>query len=210
MIPVRQRNAAATGAIRLAAVLFWAPAPAAAAEELFVKAAPCATSIEVRADGVPLDKVLQAVTSALGVRLEAKVALTDPVRFKATDTPERLLLRLMQGRNVVLDSNRVGKCGGREVLTTVWVLPAGEATVPRAESAAVQEAVVQQPGQAEFRPARPPRPRGVRKRLGEEEWQRVKKEWQEGKVQADPQTGLPIPVDPQAAPSPPPPPPPSQ
>jgi hypothetical protein len=191
------RSAAAAGVLRTAAVLLCVlAAPAAVAKELVVKAAPCATNIEVRADGVPLDEVLRAVTKALGVRLEAKATLTEETHFSAIGTPERVLTLLMQGRNVVLDSHPVAKCEGREVLTTVWILPAGEAAPARAQASTAAPAAVQVPGEAQFGSSRPPRPRGVRKRLGEQEWQRVKEEWRAGKVQADPETGLPVPVDP--------------
>lgn len=188
-------TAAAAGSIRTAAALFLALAVStAAAQELTVKAAPCAATIEVSADGVPLEQVVRAITSALGVRLEAKATLPELTRFKASGTPERVLLKLMEGRSVVLDSNRVKKCGGRETLTTVWILPEGEAGAPRPENSGTFPAAIQAPGEAEFR-ARPPRPRGVRKRLGEEEWQKVKEDWEAGKVQADPVTGLPVPVE---------------
>jgi hypothetical protein len=196
----RTLTAAAAGAIRTAAALFLALAFApATAQELVVKAAPCAATIDVSADGVPLEQVVRAITSALGVRLEAKAALPELTQFRASGTPERVLLKLMEGRSVVLDSNPVKKCGGRETLTTVWVLPAGEAADLRPETAGTFQAATQAPGEAEFR-ARPPRPRGTRKRLTEEEWRKVKKDWEEGKVQADPVTGLPVPVQPPAPP----------
>ncbi len=192
--------AAAAGTIRTAAALFLALAAPATAQELVVKAAPCAATIDVSADGVPLEQVVRAITSALGVRLEAKAALPQLTRFKASGTPERVLLKLMEGRSVVLDTNPVKKCGGREMLTTVWILPAGEAAEPRPETPGTFQAAIQEPSEVEFRPLRPPRPRGIRKRFGEEEWQRVKKDWEEGKVQADPVTGLPVPVEQPAPP----------
>jgi hypothetical protein len=197
----RNLNAAAAGAIRTAAVLFLALVlTPATARELVVKATPCAATIEVSADGVPLDEILRAVTAALGVRLEAKTALPELTRFKASGTPERVLLKLMQGRSVVLDSKPVGKCGGGETLTTVWILPTGEAAAPRPEASVTLPAAVQAPGEAELRPLRAPRPRGTRKRLSEDEWRKAKADWEAGKVQADPVTGLPVPVPQPATP----------
>lgn len=134
----------------------------------------------------------------MGFRLVVKAALTERISHKLSGAPEDVLKRLMAGRNLVVDSNPARHCGGREVPTTVWVLPAGESHAPGGtgpasvpKTAPATEAT----GELAPRPAMPTRPRGTRKRMSEAEWQQMKKDYKAGKVMADPETGLPVPVE---------------
>jgi hypothetical protein len=192
-------RAAATAGCAAALFLAALLPRAAAAQQLTVEAAPCAKTIRVQAQDVVLGQIVERVAQALEVRLEAKAELQEPVSFNASGTPEEVLTRLLRGRNLVLDANTAARCGGREVLTTIWVLPAGE-DAPRTAAAqpAPHAAVIQQPGDVRFKPMRPDRPRGMRKRLSEEEFAKAKEDWKAGKVKADPETGLPVPVNPGA------------
>jgi hypothetical protein len=167
------------------------------AQSLNLDAAPCAKTIRIDAQDVPLGEVLQRLSGSLDFRLHAKVELPEPVTIRRSDTPEALLKHLMQGRNLVMESAPNKKCAGRDTLATVWVLPAGEA-VPRLESGpqpAGRPPVIQEAGDVEYRALRPERPRGTRKRMSEEEWQKMKEEYKAGRIKADPETGLPVPVD---------------
>ncbi|HUR41166.1 MAG TPA: hypothetical protein VM240_08345 [Verrucomicrobiae bacterium] len=148
----------------------------------------------MRADARPLGEVVRAITRALGVRLEAKIELKDPVTLDRTGGPEQVLGQLLRGRNVVLDSNPSAACHGREVLTTVWILPAGQEGPPREASAAVAPPpVIVEPTRAEFRQVGPKLPPKFRRRgghlLSPEEKQEMTRKWRAGELTVDPQTG---------------------
>lgn len=175
------------------ALLFALLAPGARAGELVVEAAPCAKSIKVRADHVPLGDVVADIATRLGIRVQARTPLPEVVSFNGSGPPEVVLKKLMAGRNLVLGSGNVVSCGGREVLTTMWLLPAGE-SVQRPAQPVEAIAAIQQPGEAILAPARPERPRGMRKRMNEEQWQKAKEEWKAGRLEVDPLTGEPVAV----------------
>lgn len=183
--------------MRAAALVFGLAVTAspAGAGSLVVDAEPCATRIRIDADQVPLGEVLERLSNVMGFRLVAKTSLVEPVSLSVVGTPEDVLKRLMQGRNLVVDSNPSKKCSGRTTPTTVWVLPAGEAgNRPAAPAAAAPPAAAATQTTAPVSP-RGPRPRGTRQRMSEAEWQQMKKDYKAGKVQADPETGLPVPVE---------------
>lgn len=150
----------------------------------------------MRVDDVPLQDVVSGIARALGIRLESKVELTDPVTFDRTGTPEQVFKMLLKDRNLVLDSNPVANCGGRETLTTIWLLPAGQAAPARPPAAPV----LQQPGEVEFRPLENQMPGQFRKRIGREvsseEWRQITRDYQDGKLKIDPVTGKLVPVTP--------------
>jgi hypothetical protein len=176
---------------------------AALADGLTVDATRCASRIRIEADQVPLGDVLQRLSTDMGFRLVARTELTERVSRDLSGAPEDVLKRLMQGRNLVVDSNPDAKCGGRQTLTTIWVLPAGQA-VDRAAGAPQGPVGVESTQASVPQQVRPPRPRGTRRRMSDAEWQQMKKDYMAGKVKADPKTGLPVPVDAEpAAPTPP-------
>jgi hypothetical protein len=166
------------------------------AERLVVDAAPCAGRISIDAEQAPLADILQELAAKMGFRLVVRAPVTERISHTLAGTPEDVLKRLMQGRNLVIDSNPAKHCGGRQVPTTVWILPAGESSDPRDAAASAPAAgTAAAPNLAETRPARPARPRGTRKRMSEEEWQQMKEDYKAGKIKADPETGMPVPVE---------------
>lgn len=157
-------------------------------------AEPCAQRIRVRAQDVALAEVVQAVAKNMAFRLDLKVNLDEKVSVDRAGPPEELLKHLLKSRNVVLQTDPSPRCGGKETLTTVWVLPAGE-TVTRDQAAAPTAAGTQSADAPAQRTVLPERPRGTRKRMTEEQWQQMKQDYKAGKLKADPETGLPVPVD---------------
>lgn len=169
----------------------------AAAGAVEVEGARCADVIRVRAQDATLGEVLAKVAEAVGFRVDAKVELTEKVTLDRKGSPERLLKNLLQGRNLVIQTDPVKACGGKERVTTVWVLPVGE-DAPRRAAAPSQAQpatpAAQASGATPMR--RHERPRGTRKSMSDAEWQQMKKDYQAGKVKADPETGKPVPVEP--------------
>jgi hypothetical protein len=170
-----------------------------------VDAPRCGEVIHVRAQDAPLGEVLAKVAGAVGFRLDAKVELAGKVTLDRKGPPERLLKELLQGRNLVIHADPSKACGGKERITTVWVLPVGQDGPPRAatpgaspDASAPQAAGQLPPG------SRNARPRGTRKSMSEEEWQQMKQDYKAGKVKADPETGKPVPVEQEEAPKAPP------
>jgi hypothetical protein len=178
--------------VALAWLIFVASAQAGPVE---VEAARCAESIHIRAQDASLGEVLDQTASALGFRLDAKVDLTEKVTLDRKGPPERLLKSLLQGRNLVIQTDPSKACNGKDRITTVWVLPAGEdaprpAAAPATPATQATVPATQLPGSTHARP------RGTRKRMSEEEWQQLKKDYAAGKVKADPETGKPVPTEP--------------
>lgn len=162
-----------------------------------VEGAPCAEVIRVRAHDATLGEVLAKVAGAMGFRLDAKVALAEKVTFDRKGPPERLLKSLLQGRNLVIQTDPVKACGGKEHITTVWVLPVGEDAPRRAAAPAEAQPATPAAQASGATPVRRhERPRGTRKNMTEEEWQKMKQDYKAGKVKADPETGKPVPVEP--------------
>lgn len=158
---------------------------------------PCAKTVRLRATEAPLGEVLQKLADTLGFQLKAKVKLTEAVSLDRNDSPELLLKHLMRGNNLVLQTGPSAACAGQSVVTNVWVLPVGEEGPTLANSDTSPLPGVEGVG-AQLRPIEPPppRPRGSRKRMSEADWQQMKQDYKDGKMQADPQTGLPVPVVP--------------
>lgn len=168
-----------------------------AAGAVEVEGAPCAEVIRVRAQDATLGEVLAKVAGAVGFRVDAKVGLTEKVTLDRKGPPERLLKNLLQGRNLVIQTDPVKACGGKEHITTVWVLPAGQDAPPRAAAPAASQDSPAPQAAGQLPPgSRHPRPRGTRKNMSEAEWQQMKRDYQAGKVKADPETGKPVPVEP--------------
>jgi hypothetical protein len=168
---------------------------------LQIDAAPCAERIHVRATDVPLGDVLVGLSKAMGFRLDAKVELAERVTFERRDTPQALLKQLLQKRNLVVQTDPNAKCRGRETLTVVWVLPAGQ-NAPR-PAAAVPAPEAQPETSAAPGPAQPlgrhERPRGTRRSMSAGGWQKMKDDCKAGRVKADPETDRP--VDAEASPN---------
>ena len=91
-----------------------------------VDAARCADVVTIKADDAPLGEVLQKAAAAMGFRLDAKVELAEKVTVDRKGPPDRVLKQLMAGRNLVMQSDPDPKCGGKDRITTVWILPAGK------------------------------------------------------------------------------------
>lgn len=179
------------------AVMLCLVSGSAAAGAVEVDAPRCAEVIRVRAQDAALGEVLARVAGAMGFRLDARVELTEKVTLDRKAPPERLLKNLLQGRNLVIHTDPSKACGGKERITTVWVLPVGQDASPRpaAPAASPNRPAPQAAGQLPPG-SRHPRPRGTRKNMSEEEWQQMKKDYQAGRVKADPETGKPVPVEP--------------
>lgn len=173
--------------------------PLGAQAPLQIDAQPCAERIHIRAQDVPLADVLTGLSKAMGFRLDAKVDLTERVTLERRDTPEALLKQLLQKRNLVVQTHASANCEGRETLKVVWILPAGQ-DAPRPAAAPAEALESQAQSEAPAGPARPlgrhERPRGTRRSMSEEEWKKMKEDWKDGKVKADPETGRPVPAEP--------------
>ena len=128
----------------------------------------CGADITVRAQAAPLSEVLRQVAKGTGAQLSEKVVLADRVTFELTGTPESVLKRLMANRNLVLETGEAKGCRGRQTVTKIWVLPAGEDRVRASAPAA---------GEVEFRPMNEPPPPKQRRRTGErltgKDWKRA-------------------------------------
>jgi hypothetical protein len=169
-----------------------APLQFAQAETLHVDAKPCAETVALRAEQVPLRQVLERLAETLSFRLQSPLALDEQVTLTRRASPEKLLEELLRGKNVAVQTEPAARCGGASVVTTVWVMPAGEAPSASAGAApSVSPAATAQAGPY----VRPERPRGTRKRMSEAEWQQMKEDYKAGRIKADPETGLPVPVE---------------
>ncbi len=182
---------------RPAAIIFGALMAAVThAGELAVSAAPCGKTIQVRAQDVPLGEVLKRIAESAQFRLDAKVPLADRVSVNRTGAPGEVLRHLLQGKNLVMQSDPDPACNGRQRINTVWVLPSGQDVAPAENAGIAAGPEIQNPGEGELRPALPPRPRGTRKRMTEQEWRKAGDDYWAGKTKADPETGLPVPANP--------------
>ena len=164
-----------------------------------VNAGRCADAIHIKAQDAPLGDVLARMSGAMGFRLDASVDLSERVTLDRKGPPARLLKNLLLGKNLVIRTAASKACGGQERIETVWVLPAGQDVPRRAASESPQATPSVQPSTEapEARPARRhERPRGTRKSMSDEEWQQMKKDYKAGKIKADPETGKPVPVQP--------------
>jgi hypothetical protein len=133
------------GPARSGAVLFFglcaAFASVADARELTIEASPCAERVRIHARDVPLQDVVSGLSAAMGVRLEARVQLQEPVSFDVSGAPEDVLKRILHGKNLVTETKAVAACGSREVLATIWLLPVGqEAARPRTDQPRIEKA----------------------------------------------------------------------
>ena len=176
-----------------------AAGPALAEKELVVEASPCAKTVRIHARDVPTDEIVRSLTGAMGAKLVARTSLPQPVSFDGKGAPEELLKRLLRDQNLVMETGRKAACGSREVLSTVWLLPAGEAAPAR--GAAATAPLVQGSGEVQFAPVEQrPLPPKFGRRMGHpmnsQERQRVTREWREGKLDLDPATGKLVPAQP--------------
>lgn len=178
------------------------PSGRAAAGELRIEGSPCAQAIHVRANEVPLEEIVKGVARALDLRLELRTPLPDPITADRQGPPEEVLTRLLRDRNVVLDTAPSARCGGRDVLHVVWVLPAGQ-DVERPPAPAA--APLREQREVEFRQVRQPLPPKFRKRIGREvsadEWRQITRDYQAGKLVIDPVTGMLVPAAQRQAPA---------
>jgi len=182
------------------AIVLCLHAGSAAAGTVEVEGGRCAEEIHIRAHDAPLAEVLAKASTAMGFRVDAKVDLAERVTLDRKGPPERLLKSLLQDRNLVIQTDPSKACGGKERITTVWILPTGQ-DVPRREApapAAPLDAAAAEPGSG----PRELRPRGTRKNMTDKEWQQMKRDYRAGKIKADPETGRPVPVEPEAKPQP--------
>lgn len=107
--------------------LLLALAGSAHAQSIEVNGAQCADRIQVRAQAARLGDVLQRLSDATGFRLAARTALDQPVSIDRTASLDALLKELGAGLNLVVQTTPSKACGGRQVVSDVWVLPAGDA-----------------------------------------------------------------------------------
>jgi hypothetical protein len=131
------------GPARCGAVLFLsAIASIAQAGELTIDAAPCAEQIRIHARDVPLGDIVGQLSATMGVRLVARVQLPELVSLDVAGAPEDVLKRVLHGKNLVTESKSVAACGARQVLATIWLLPAGEEgkSAPQTEEPRVEKA----------------------------------------------------------------------
>lgn len=173
---------------------------AACARELSIEATPCAKTIRIAAKDVPLEEIVGGLAKSMEVRLVAKTTLPEPVTFSGTGAPEELLKRLLHGKNLVVETKRKAECGAREVLSTVWLLPAGQDAPARGDGTPAPEAGV--PAQP-ARQADADRPRGNRRGgahpMTDEERREMRRKWREGQLsggsEEDPATSPPAPAE---------------
>jgi hypothetical protein len=125
----------------------------------------CGADVTVHAQDASLSEVLRQFAKGTGAQLSEKVLLADRVSLDLTGPPESVLKRLMQGHNLVVETGKARGCRGRESVTKIWVLPAGEDSA-RASTA-------------------PPKLRGSGKGMTPEEWRRARREERAKKASAE-------------------------
>jgi len=107
--------------------LFVALTGSAHAQTIHVDGAQCSDRIHVRAQAARLGDVLQRLSDKTHFRFVAKTTLEQPVTIDRRASLDALLKELGAGLNVIVQTTGTKACGGRQVVSDVWVLPAGNA-----------------------------------------------------------------------------------
>jgi hypothetical protein len=111
--------------------------PLARADDIRVDGDTCSAHLRVEAHDARLSDVLARLAAAAGFTLTFKSQSDPRIDFSGSGDAATLIARLVAGGNVTIVTGPAAACGGRERVTTVWVLPGGAKTAAASASSRV-------------------------------------------------------------------------
>ena len=100
----------------------------ASAGEVRVAGGACSANVRIEAHDANVSQILARLAAAAGFTLTFKSQSDPRIDFDDSGDVATLVAHLLAGGNVTIVTAPVAACGGRERVTTVWVLPDGTKT----------------------------------------------------------------------------------